>query len=413
MIFVYFLVAILPLADHHILGTQYGPLTVFKYIGVGCVLYAGWYLARRAQPPALFATMQARLFTLLLAMVTFSTIRCALTGTAAWQAWTSYISFALLFFVSMTVIDSPQRLHWILRFLVISQVISTYYVIDQWLILHIPRPGGAVGDSNYYALCALTAVPIAYCFALDRRQHWLERAANAAALLILLLGITVSGSRGGFLGLCATFLFLTLLSKRPLRNLCLSALLVLPWMLFMPNSPLNRLLHPDYADDIGTDSRATVWKAGLRMIEAHPVIGIGLGQFKAQVEDYEDAEKVSNIAHNTFIEIPAELGIPALIVFCGILFCSYQSLNRMRRWTMRYGPPLYYNAVLGQQAALVGCSIGSIFLTAQYQKNLWMVILSSMFLTPLVLRYKAQVDARASMKLDRGETAHAEVPVAQ
>src|SRR6185437_1623655 len=143
-------------------------------------------------------------------------------------------------------------------------------------------------------------------------------------------------------------------------------------------------------DDIGTDSRTTVWMAGLRMIKTHPLFGIGLATFKEQVENYEDGEKVSNIAHNTFIEITAELGIPALAIFCGILFYSYRSLNGIRRWTMLHGPPLYFSAALSQQAALVGCAVGSVFLTAQYQKNLWMVIFSSMFIGPLVRTYRRQ-----------------------
>lgn len=412
MIFVYLLVAILPLADHHLFGTQYGPLTVFKYIGIGCVLYAIWYLGQRPSPPALFATTQARLFLLLFVLLTASAVRASFSGYSAWPALTSYVSFLLLFFVSMTVIDSPDRLRWTLRFLVASQAISTYYVLKQSLVDHISRPGGAVGDSNYYALCALTAVPIAYCFAINY-GHWLERAAHAAALLALLLGITISGSRGGFLGLCAMFVFLTFLSKRPLRNFCLSIILVLPWMVFMPSSPLNRLLHPDYADDIGTDSRTTVWMAGLRMIKTHPLFGIGLATFKEQVENYEDGEKVSNIAHNTFIEITAELGIPALAVFCGILFYSYRSLNGMRRWTMLHGPPLYFNAALSQQAALVGCIVGSVFLTAQYQKNLWMVILSSMFLGPLVQKYRNQKALASKAQADAEDVSGREVSIAQ
>ena len=50
------------------------------------------------------------------------------------------------------------------------------------------------------------------------------------------------------------------------------------------------------------------------MIRAQPLTGIGTGNFKAL------SGKLGGVAHNTYIEIAAELGIPGLALFGAILF---------------------------------------------------------------------------------------------
>ncbi len=383
MIFVYFLISILPLGDHHIFGEQYGPLTPFKYLGCLCVLYALVHWARRPGRVALLATAQSRLFLLFFCIVSASAIALIPSGQFPQQAVTIYASCLMLYFVCVITIDTPQRLKRVIQCAVFAQVWSTYYVLSQRFVLHIYRPDGAVGDANYYALCTLTAVPLAYCF-MNAATNRIERAAFALALVILLLGITISGSRGGFLGLCAEIFFLVLKSRRPVRAFAVMGAIAIPLLLVLPDSPVNRLLHPDYGDNIGKDSRTEVWRAGLRMIESNPILGIGLGQFKSSVEAYEKGGNVVSLAHNTYLEISAELGLPALLIFGGIVFYSFRTLDRLRRQTLRDGQPFFYYAVFSHEVALLGLLVGSMFLTAEYQKNFWLAIFGSMFIPPVI-----------------------------
>lgn len=390
MIFVYFLISILPLADHHLFGTEYGPLTPFKYIGILCALYAAWRFFARGGNVRLLATAQSRLLMLYFAIAFASACTLIPAGLFPQQAVTIYASCLVLYFVCIITIDSPQRLRRVIQCAVLAQVWSTYYVLSQRFVLHIYRPDGAVGDANYYALCALTAVPMAYCFMNAATSRW-ERLFFAASLVILLLGITVSGSRGGFLGLTAEVFFLALKSRRPLRAFVVMSALALPLLLLLPDSPINRLLHPNVGDNIGTESRTEVWKAGLRMIESNPVFGIGLGRFKPSVEAFENGGNVKSLAHNTYLEISAELGLPALIVFGAIVFFSIRTLDRLRRQTLRDKQVFLYHAVLSHEVALVGLLVSSMFLTAEYQKNFWLAFYGSMFVPPVI----RSVNARA------------------
>ena len=118
------------------------------------------------------------------------------------------------------------------------------------------------------------------------------------------------------------------------------------------------------------------------MVKAHPWVGIGLGNFKPLMTRYADPEdKIDTIAHNTYIEVAAELGLPALIVFLAIFVAAYEALGQVRRRAP--GPNLLHQAAFGMQAGLVGYAVSMFFLSAEYQKLLWLVIFLSMCLPPL------------------------------
>ena len=68
------------------------------------------------------------------------------------------------------------------------------------------------------------------------------------------------------------------------------------------------------------------------MIKDHPLTGIGLDNFKPLVTRYEGrGGELEKIAHNTYIEIAAEMGIPSLLVFLAILFSVFRTLERVHK----------------------------------------------------------------------------------
>jgi len=225
---------------------------------------------------------------------------------------------------------------------------------------------------------------------LGSRRSW-ERVFCAGCLLVTVLAVTLGASRGGFLGLVAAFLFVVWHSRARLRNLVVAGGLVLPLSLLLPVSPLGRLLHPSGGDKGAEDSRTVLWQAGLRMMAAHPIAGIGLGNFKPLVQGYEQGDAAENhIAHNSYIEIGAEIGLPALFVFLGILFSSYLTLGRVRVRAFRAKQPFVWQSALGLQAGLVGAAVAIFFVSGQYQKLLWLAIFLSMCM-PAFVRQNSKV----------------------
>jgi putative inorganic carbon (hco3(-)) transporter len=274
---------------------------------------------------------------------------------------------------------------------------ASLYVIREWQKNHNLyagfRPGWVVGDPNYFTVSALLTLPIAYYLMLGAKELW-ERIFCAGCLCLTLVAVILGASRGGFLGLMAAFLFVVWHSRQPLRNLALAGALV-PLILALPIAPVQRLLHPAHYDDVAQETRLSVWQAGLRMIESHPLIGIGLGNFKPQVERYEpEGTNVQLIAHNAFVEIAAEMGLPALLIFLGILFSSYLTLGQVRVRAFRAKLPFIWQAALSLQAGLLGCAVAIFFVSAQYQKLLWLVVFLSICM-PGIARHSEMFESNA------------------
>jgi len=95
--------------------------------------------------------------------------------------------------------------------------------------------------------------------------------------------------------------------------------------------------------------RFTLWKRALRMIEAHPVTGIGINTYSVESERYtEEKERVVRrggrvvylerlpgyYAHNSYLQLAAESGLISLglyIIFLGCFFWKAAAEIRTRR----------------------------------------------------------------------------------
>ena len=115
------------------------------------------------------------------------------------------------------------------------------------------------------------------------------------------------------------------------------------------------------------------------MVERHPLLGVGLGNFKPLVLEYETgAFKEQSIAHNTYLEIAAELGIPALLLFLALLFSTYRTLEKIRRMSSQSKNRFLELAALGMEAGLAGYCVDAFTISIEYLKDFWLVIFLSM-----------------------------------
>lgn len=391
MIIFYFLITQMPLDQDPTWGKFLGFATLIKYVGLLCVLYAVLHLATRRSKPRFLNTIQAWLFLVYLIIASISYWFMGSEFSLRSSPFLILVSMAFLFFVVLTTVDTLARLRWTLLAAVGSMGWASLFVAREWMRDPMWRPGSIAGDANYFALDACLVLPLAFLFVWRSRVLW-ERIFAFGCLIATIGSSSLGGSRGGFFAIGAAFLWILWHSPRRLRNFVFLVILIAPPVLFTPFSPVRRLLHPEYSDMTGERDRVIAWRAGLRMIGHHPLMGIGLGEFKPQMLNYaEPGVGFSSIAHNTYLEVAAETGLPNFLVFIAMILFTYRTLGQVRRRASNSGPPLLYLAATGLQASFAGYLVGAFFLSSEYMKLFWLWMFLSMLLPSFL---PARVEAK-------------------
>ncbi|MFC1586770.1 O-antigen ligase family protein [Planctomycetota bacterium] len=112
-----------------------------------------------------------------------------------------------------------------------------------------------------------------------------------------------------------------------------------------------------YTFDKTAEERLVIWQAGINMIGDYPLVGVGFKRFKHRIGDY-NPEKATKDAHNTYILIASEMGIPALILFLLIICMGFY-----QAWRVFYlSELLFFKAVaLGYMGGVFGLLVVNMF----------------------------------------------------
>lgn len=91
--------------------------------------------------------------------------------------------------------------------------------------------------------------------------------------------------------------------------------------------------------------RVWTWRGTLRMVQAHPLLGTGLGTYEVAYPRFAYVG-FTRLAHNSYLQLMAEAGVPALLLLLGMLgVLAWRVLRTEARCTDEvfragFGPPL-------------------------------------------------------------------------
>ncbi|MND81489.1 O-Antigen ligase [compost metagenome] len=272
------------------------------------------------------------------------------------------------------------------------------------------RASGLLEDPNGFAMLIAFAIPLALLQVLKSPNSFMRIGWGLLSLL-LFAGMTKTQSRSGLvvllislvLGLYHYRVQLQRLRPRHLGFAMLAMAILVPAAIsVMPAEYIARIkslavlssgvnAHED--DSLGR--RASYIVVGGAMIRENPVLGSGPGTFplhyahtgfaKAFTTTNHKTTDLYRRAHNTYLEIFSELGIPAGLFFVALIAASlYNMLKARAAWLLRRDHERADLAThLGM--SLLSLSLFLMFLSAPNQKYVWiMLALSS------VLRLQAE-----------------------
>jgi O-antigen ligase len=247
---------------------------------------------------------------------------------------------------------------------------------DDWRLGHLYHY-----DANDFATLIATTMPLGLYFVLAQRRPLL-RVLAVVGLVVLAVGQIRSGSRGGFLALLAVVAFVLLrFTTLPARSRVLGLVVILAVVFGAASdkywTQMQTIIHPQQDYNATSDAgRMKIWERGLGYMAGHPVLGVGASNFAVAEGTISPLARLQErgrgvrwgAAHNSFIQVGAELGVPGLLLFVGLITSVFVSLRRVARYSLRLGPSAKSMSRLAQSlmAALVGFVVGAFFLSLAY-----------------------------------------------
>ena len=187
--------------------------------------------------------------------------------------------------------------------------------------------------------------------------------------LACLRGIMVTFSRGAYLAFGAGGIMTTFFRSKVLFIIAMflfMASLINP--IYLPQGMRERLAstfggekvmstNVEDITDKSAGNRIIIWKGAIEMIKAKPMFGFGYGTFPYIIGYFIPAMKDVD-AHNTYLIIAAEMGIPALLIFLLILFM----LIKNAVWLLKRTKERYFKAfAVGILGNIFGLLLANMF----------------------------------------------------
>jgi probable O-glycosylation ligase (exosortase A-associated) len=237
----------------------------------------------------------------------------------------------ILYFVTINLINSEKRFHHIVWAIIIIFALISLKNAAFCALHGLSRQGGAGGDDNHFAVALNMALPFSL-YILFIERNGIKQITAMLSFISIIVGIVLTISRGGFIGLCIVLFLFLLKARKPallIIYLFLFVFIFLAGTLLIPKEYVERMeTISGYQKDSSAMARIHYWYAGGRMMMEKPITGVGIGNFKEIVHLYNP--ELNLVAHNTFIQIASECGFPGLIVFVLLIMISIIKTFRLR-----------------------------------------------------------------------------------
>ncbi len=321
----------------------------------GIMIAFAWLATLRANRATVRFALEHhhRLMLTLLALLAWVSISLAWSRDPSMGAdivWQWYI-VVLLFAIVATALVTPEHVRLVAAAFVVGAVVSVLIgfagggLVDSSSAIDRAtetdgRLQGGGGDPNYLAGGLIPAIAFAGAL-LGNFRSALARWGLVASAGILALGLAATQSRAGLIAaMVALAAALVVYRQRRLYVVAVvAAVASLAGMWFAVN--------PDAWErttsfDDGGAGRSELWGVARKMSADHPVVGVGLNNFRTRSSEYvREPGSLSDVAliterprvvHNLYLELLAETGVVGLVLYLGaVLACMAAAAQAARR----------------------------------------------------------------------------------
>lgn len=244
-----------------------------------------------------------------------------------------------------------------------------------------------IEDNNALALACTMVIPIVNYLRLHTR-HRLLRLALTGAMVMTIVSVLGSYSRGGLIALAAMLAFLWVKSRTKLVTLALAVMVGMTCVLFMPQKYLDRIATiAQPSDDASFQGRLDAWNVAWQVALDRP-FGAGFeGPQQPEVWTKYRPEAQPRASHSIYFMVLGEHGFIGLGLYLALLYAAWRNLIRVRKLT-RNRPELLWARDLSQalQVATIGFLVGGAALPMAYYDGFLLLLTAGVVLRGLVER---------------------------
>jgi O-antigen ligase len=322
-------------------------------------------------------------------------------GTSFDVVFGNFLKTAVMFVIVAGAVRGPRDVERLAMVYLVSATLYSAVVISRfdlgageaWRLGHL-----YYYDANDFATFAVTALPFALYF-LHAAQRSSTRVFAAISLCVLAVAFVRTGSRGGFIALVAVTSFIVLrYTAIPLRwrigATAIVALVVVGTASDQYWTQMGTILSDADYNRTDESGRMQIWRRGIGYMFRNPIFGVGPGNFQAaegMLSSFASRQQVGfgvrwNAAHNSYIQVGAEMGFPGLFIFVAMIASTLGALRRLNRSYAAAGADFdddrraLANALT---ASLVAFVVGAYFLSLVYAELFYTLIAMSVGLSKL------------------------------
>jgi O-antigen ligase len=322
----------------------------------------------------------------------------------SWANWFEFVDWYVIYFLIINMVTTGERYFIFMGIFLLANFKLSFFGARTWAERGfgftnwgLTGPPGYFNNSSDFSSEMLMFAPIAFELALFIRP-FARRVTYWFVMLGALTGamsVLGASSRGSQVGLAFQGAWIAV--QRKLRLSLLIGVVLLAGVGYALLPAAEKARFADIGKDNTSLQRLDYWRAGLKMIENHPFLGVGYFNF-APVYAAHDRSHLwrgkAQLPHNIFIQVGTDEGLIGLGIFLMLIYRNLKVAKDIRRACAKdkESPAFAPSVARGLGIATWGFVIAGQFNTVAYYPFLWMNLALTVSLANIV---KSSAEQRA------------------
>ena len=366
-------------------------LTVPKLLGfllLGAVLFNIIFRKERFR---LFDDIQDFAVVLFCAAVSLSSLNTMFPGQVISEI-DRIFRLMTFYFATKNLVKDPKMMHALMMGLFITSVYASAFGIHEYNTTTTVwgdsiRASGINNNPNNFSMASVIATAIGVYF-LRASQRNFTKLLYAAGTTTILVGILLSGSRGGLISLSVMFGLMILRHPKRIQFLLAAVCIVVISIPFWPENirerylPSNASFKSSYeqAADFSVERRGGYLDFGITLVADQPLFGSGYRTFEmlyprsdfARFDNPLSDHETYRVAHSIYLETAVGTGAFGLCTLLAMLFITWRASHQAGKHLEPGSTP--WATARALEYGAIAFAVSSISISSDQSKYLWFLL---------------------------------------